>query len=92
MIYTTVDLLLGDYNDFVGYDEVNSFVFQQFNDRNVSFKADELKNMILIIRRVASSDNTTFHSLNYIIILKNLIIVYAKKHFRTKFKNICWNH
>lgn len=78
LIYTMVNLLLENYNDSVGYAEINSFVFQQFNDRNVSFKADELENMILTICRVASSDNTTFHSPNYMNIIKSFIAILDK--------------
>lgn len=78
LIYNTVNLLLENFKDSIEYNEINSFISQQYNDRNVSFESDELEKMIRTICKVGSTNTNASHSLNYMRILKNLVAILSK--------------
>lgn len=75
LIYNTVNLLLENFKDSIEYNEINSFISQQYNDRNVSFESDELEKMIRTICKVGSTNTNATHSTNYMRILKNLVAI-----------------
>ena len=75
LIYDTVNVLLENFKESIEYNEINSFISQQYNDRNVSFESDELEKMIRTICKVGSTNTNATYSPNYMRILKNLVAI-----------------